>query len=203
LTGLLPFDQIESLSAIGTLEKDTDLKYVRPIAQGTTFESLLSSFPKKYRYNLRYDHRKIIEQGAVVTWTDTNDPAFFDVYVTMKDHVFKEGGKDENYYADKRRAETFRRIISSARAYKVRVMQITIEDKLAGIDIVFIYNNTYYLIGGAYDTKRFPGVGTAALYLLFEDAIKENATLIDSLQEDDGWKHRYFEGRPLYIFKVS
>lgn len=200
LTGLVPFEGMDVLSQLGTLEQDPDLKYVLPLPAGMSFESLLSSFPKKHRYNLRYDHRKIMEQNAQIDWVETTDPSYFDQYIKMKEHVFHDGGKDENYYADPRRAAVFKSLISAARQFRVRVLTISIGGRPAGIDIVFLYNGIYYLIGGAYDTMRFSGVGNAALFLLFNDALNQGAKSIDCLQEDDGWKHRYFEGKPLYIF---
>lgn len=200
LCALVPFDGMDKLSKIGSLRQDEELKYVLPLDTVETFDGLLSQFAKKYRYNLRYDYKRIMAQNAQVTWTDTTDPDYFDAYVKLKGVVFNTEGKDENYYEDKRRKEAFRQIIKNASDYKVRIMEIKIDGTLAGIDITIIYDGTYYLIGGAYDIKRFSGAGNAALYLLFEDAVKQNAKLIDCLQEDSGWKHRYFEGRPLYIF---
>lgn len=201
LNALLKNNMTDALSSLGDLKQDDDLKYVLSTEGIETFDQLLLKFSKKHRYNLKYDYKKVLEQNPEIIWDDKNDPSYFDEYVKLKYVVFNDDGKDENYYALPARREAFRQIIMNAKSYSIKTLQIKINGKLAGIDIVIIYKGQYYLIGGAYDVKNFSGVGTAALYLLFEDAIKNNVKLIDCLQEESGWKHRYFEGRPVYVFK--
>lgn len=204
LYAIEPFDGIEAaLSPFGVLEQDADLKYVRPLATDGTLNQLLGSFSKKSRYNLKADYRRIMAAEPEIVWTDTTDPEAFNQYVHLKQIVFDGEQKESNFFDDPKYIRTFRSIIEHAKTYAVRTLQIKIRGELVGLDIVMRYNDRYYLIGGGYDSKRYSGIGNAALYLLFEDAINQRARLVDCLQEDSGWKHRYFEGRPLYTFTAS
>lgn len=190
-----------ALSRYGTIEEDTDLKYTLELKPRDTIESLLATFAKKNRYRLRSSHNSLVKQGAQIQWIDTKDPSYFDRFVALKGKVFDGDGREDNYYDDPQHIKTFRSVIQNAGRYSVRILEITVNGAIVGIDIVVFYHDTCYLIGGAYDSAQIDGVGNAALLLLLEEAIKQKSRIVDCLQEDSGWKHRYFTGSPLYVFE--
>lgn len=201
ICALLPFEEIQNLSAVGTIEKDSFLKYVKDVSQYKSFEELLNSFEKKNRQKLVKDYEHILEYNPQIALINTNDPKYFDLFISLKNLRFNDGVENSNFFDNKEHIRTFKQIIKNGGEYQVRILSIHIQKKLAGIDMILIYKGKYYLIGGSYDTARFSGVGNAALYLLFRDALQLKCTLIDCLQEDNGWKHRYFDGKQLYFFE--
>lgn len=194
-------DMTATLSHYGTLDEDTDLKYTLALKPQDTIESVLAGFAKKNRYRLRSSYNALMKRGATIKWIDTKDPSYFDRFVALKGKVFDGDEKEDNYYDDPQHIKTFRNVIQNAGKYSVRILQIEVDGTVVGIDIVIVYNDIFYLIGGAYDSATVDGVGNAALYLLLEEAIKQKSRLVDCLQEDSGWKHRYFTGTPLYVFE--
>lgn len=201
VSALLPFEGINKLSDIGKIEKDSFLKYVNDVSQFKSFEELISSFEKKNRQKLVKDYEHIIQYNPNIEFINTNDSKYFDQFISLKNLRFNDGVENSNFFDNNEHIKTFKEILKNKSEYTVRILSIHIQNKLAGIDMILIYKKRYYLIGGSYDTARFSGVGNAALYLLFQDALLQKCNLIDCLQEDNGWKHRYFEGKELYFFE--
>ena len=80
-------------------------------------------------------------------------------------------------------------------------LSVKVQNHYAVIDIIGIYKNNYYLLTGANDTARFPGIGAFVTYLEFEDAIKRRMDMIDVMQEDNDWKHKYFSSKRMLKFE--
>ncbi len=76
-------------------------------------------------------------------------------------------------------------------------MTVKIQEYFGVVDVIAIYKDRYYLLTGANDTSRFPGIGSYVTYIEFEDAIKRRMSLVDVLQNDNNWKHRYFASKKL------
>lgn len=201
LNALIPYDGINDLSQQGQIAADECLKYIKDLTPYSGMDQLLSGFGKKNKQKLMKDFSAIMEFNPQIVFEDTDNPDYFDYFLELKSLKFNKYGREENFFDTQEFKETFRTIIAQKREYRVRTLTISVQNKRAGVDIVIIYNGRYYLIGGSYDTGRFSGVGNAALYLLFKDAFDQKCTLVDCLQEDSGWKHRYFDGTELYYFE--
>lgn len=183
------------------LKKD-DPKYEKVISSFTTIEDFLQTLDKKHRYNLRADSHRIQSMNPRVVITESKDLDLLNKLISMNIQQFQgKSPKDDSDLMIPKRAETYRNIVKTSGIYTIKFIQVFIQNYLAAIDLIIQFKDRYYPIKSANDLNRFKGIGNFMLYLEFQDAIENKFSLVDCLQYDYGWKHRYFEEKPLFVFE--
>ncbi|QQG43941.1 MAG: hypothetical protein HYW86_03685 [Candidatus Roizmanbacteria bacterium] len=181
--------------------KYDDPKNLKDISQVNSMDELLQSFDKKDRYNLKADYYRIEGLNPRVKVIKTNNDKHFDKLAKMNILRFSTRLDDESDLLDKDRLRTYRNIIKNSGVYKTQFVEIHIQKHLAAIDLVITYKDKYYMVKGGNDLDRFKGIGNFLLYYEFKEAIENGFSLVDCLQVDYGWKHRYFDQIPVYTLE--
>ena len=184
----------------GKLKPD-DPKNIKNLKKFNNFDQLLHSLSKKNRHNLRSDYQKIIDLDPKITISD--DKALFEKLVEMNIARFNDQpDEDKSDFLEPKRKQAFASIVKNTGKYKVKFIQVTVQDHLAAIDLIITYKDIYYSARGGNDVSRFKGIGNFMVYIEFEDAIKNNFSTVDCLQVDYNWKHRFFDQKPLFQWEA-
>lgn len=181
------------------LQKDEDPKNLKSLENISSIEDLLTTFNKKDRYNLKSDYYKIMELNPKVKITKKKDLKKMNKMIEMNIERFSKDPSDESDLTDPDRKKTYEFMVKNANSYDVRFIEVFIQNHLAAIDFIITYKDTYYTMKGSNDLNRFNGIGNFMVYKEFEDALKEGYNLVDCLQMDNGWKHRFFNQKELFI----
>jgi len=181
-----------------TMELDYD-KNIKDLSTYKSIDDVLHTFHKKDRHTLRHDHNLIDSYDPKVIMIPSSDKNVFDRFVKMNTERFDGYNReDSDLIIPKRRNAFYQSFVKNSGLYKTSFMEIHIQNHLAAIDIIIEYKDRYYIPRGGNDINRFKGIGNYMIYLEYEDAIKRGFKLIDCLQVDYGWKHRYFDRRQVY-----
>ncbi len=181
---------------------DDDPKNIKNISPFKSMEELLLSFDKKHRYNLKADYLRVLEMNPNIVRSTGKRVNLMDILIEMNIAQFDTGDpEDESDLVLPERAETYRSIVRNEGIYKVHFIQVFIQSHLAAIDFIIQYKDIYYSIKGGNDVKRFRGIGNFVIYYEFKDAVKNKFSLIDCLQIDYGWKHRFFDQTPTFLLE--
>lgn len=199
LNSLASFDGVDKLTRFGEVTTDPDDRNIKDISKFSSIDQLLTTFKKKARYNIKYDHRRLMSAGVKVEMTETKDLKNFEELMEMNKRRFDGIDRDVSYV--EKFQEAFRLIIKNANQYSFKYIKVSSKDKTASIDMVITYKDIYYPFTGSNDVSNFNGIGNFMTYIEFEDAINKGLKLVDVLQEDHGWKHRYFDKIPLLVFE--
>ncbi|MCX6789715.1 MAG: GNAT family N-acetyltransferase [Candidatus Gribaldobacteria bacterium] len=207
LNGII-FEKIADI--IPEQEKDNfqpdDPKYILELDQVRSFEYYLAGLKKERRKAIKKDLFLIEKQNPEIILDNFND---FDALVALSKQRFINEKEDKNdpWYdpalKDIRRVEALRNIIKyqmPQQNYQVKMITVKINQKIAGVDLVAIFNNCYYALVGGYDTENFPGIGNYLNMLNIKGALDLGLKKVDALQSDCGWKHRWYQEKPLYYF---
>ncbi|MBI1862743.1 hypothetical protein HYS00_01345 [Candidatus Microgenomates bacterium] len=202
LYAMRPFENMQALSAFGEFAEDTDPKYVKDIISLHSMDEYLATLKKKNRYNLKADYQRIMDQNPTVSFLKASAHLKdFETMVSMNIKRREETGIDTSEFLNAKELAAFRNIASYAESYSCVLIKVVINNTIAAIDMVIECASTYYLFRGGNDTQRFGGIGNFMTFIEIEDAIKKNFRLIDCLQEDMGWKHRFFDTKTVYSFE--
>lgn len=195
----ITINEIEKTNKMFQLEQD-ESKYVLDIENKQTLEDYLSTLKKKLRYNLKRDMRKIELLNPTLVFDKFDDlETMFNLNV--KRFSATEYGSD---VSDKRRRNVFYEIINnSGRSYTSKIISVYIKQQLVAVDLICIKGDTYYALKGASSCRKYSGLGNFMNLFEIEDAIKMKLKAIDFLQEDCGWKHKWFEEVKLYKYSVE
>ena len=182
---------------------DDDQKNEKDITAYSSMNSIMSSFKKKYRYNLKNSYSHIQSFEPKIIYTEGKEGNLINKLIDMNIKQFDTGlPEDESDLVIPERAKTYRQMVNnSGKTYIAKFIEVYIQDTLAAIDFVLIHKDKYYTIKGGNEIKKFGGIGNYIIYLEFEDALKKGISKVNSLQVDYGWKHRYFDQTPLYVFE--
>lgn len=181
--------------------KIDDSKNIKDISIFKTVDDLVGSFQKKHRYNLKVDYHDVMSLNPRIVETEEKSLELIEEMMRMNVEQFKDTPNDESDLTIPKRAETYRNLVRNSNSYKVKFIQIFIQNRLAAIDFIIKYKDVYYTIKGGIDVNRFKGLSNFMVYYEFEDAIKNNFSKIDCLQIDYGWKHRFFDQTPTFLFE--
>jgi len=176
--------------------KPDEPKYILRLNNIKSVDDFLATFKKKKRYNLKRDKRIIEKQNPKIVFNNFHD---YDTLVALSKERFAQKG-EETDWQDPRRVEAFRQVIKLGQKqnhYKVRMLTIIINDKIASVDLIALYNKCYYPVKCGYDVKTFPGIGNYVNLLEIDDALKLGMEKIDFLEIGYGWKDKWFEEIPL------
>lgn len=174
-----------------------DPKYILHLGGLTSADDFLTRFRKKRRYNLKRDRRKILAQNPKTIFNRFSDLKHL---IKLSMDRFHAKGEDSDW-EDPGRVKTFEAVISSAKEYQPRMITTEIKGKIAGVDLMAIYNNTYYLLKCGYDIQNFPGIGNYTNLLQIDDALRIGGMeKMDFLEIGYGWKEKLLEEVPLYQY---
>ena len=182
------------------LKEDTP-KYVLKIKEEKDVETLISQLKKKNRYKLRrfYHHYSSFFPRLVILEGDQSH-----LLPQLKAlSIIDFERNDVSEYRKIERMRTFEMIYKLQSRYKILSFLIYIQNHLAAFDILGIYKKNFYILTGASDLNRFPGISTFITYLEFQEAIKRKMVFIDCMQEDYNWKHKYFFPQPMLKFEIK
>jgi len=168
------------------LEPDEE-KYVLDLDGLKNLDEFLARLKKKKRYNLKRDFKKIERQNPQIIYDRFEDlEELFKLNIDRFDGMVL--GEDKSTFLPKEKQKTFREIINLANKYQIRMISVMKGQKVISVDLVAIYKDIYYCIGGACDIENYPGLGTFANLQLIKDAIQLGTKRIDFLQGDCNWK---------------
>lgn len=182
------------------LESD-EPKYVLDLNLITSLDDFLSRFNKKRRYNLRRDKKLIENQKPKIIFDRFDDLKYL---ISLSNDRFHLRGETTNWDEVPQHEEAFWQIIKlgqTGRSYQARMISVEIEGKIAGVDLITIYNGCYSPIKCGYDVKGFPGIGNFFNLLEIEDAINCSMEKMDFLENNYGWKEKWFEKIPLFKYE--
>jgi len=172
-------------------------KYILDLYNIKTAEDFLTHLTKNKRHALRKDKRRIEKQNPKITINDSPSFSDLDNLINLSKERLKEKGKEADW-EDPRRIEAFRQVILlSNKSYKLKTIIVATGSKIAGVDLVALFNNCYYTLKCGYDVKNFSGIGN--FFNLFEigDALSLGMKRVDFLQNNYAWKSRFFQALPL------
>jgi len=199
LNSIALYKGIHQLAKFGEISQDPDDRNIKDISNISSMGELLATFKKKSRYNLKYDYRRLESAGVKIEMIETRNLANFEELMEMNKRRFNGIDKDVSYVEKFQGA--FRRIIKNASQYKFKYIKVSSQNKTASIDMVMTYKDVYYPLTGSNNVEEFNGIGNFMTYIEFDDAINKGFKLVDILQEDHGWKHRFFDKIPLFVFE--
>lgn len=176
---------------------DDDDKYFQRITRFSRIEDYLATLIKKHRYNLKNDYLKILSLNPRIE-TIKGDGSVNEFDHVVKLSLQRFNGDVKSDFRFKEDVEACRAILRNSALYQYKFIKVFVQDYLAAVDLIVSYKDTYYmLIGGANDVERFSGIGNFMVYYEFADAIKNNFAVVDCLQVDYGWKHKYFSAKKM------
>lgn len=182
------------------LEADEE-KYVLDVRNLKNLDSFLSTLKKKKRYNLKRDLKKIENLKPEITINDFSHlENLFKLNISRFDGMVTDDGKST--FLPREKQKTFKEIVNLAGKYQLRMVSTKIGSQIISVDLVAIYNKTYYCLAGGCAVDEYPGLGTFANLQLIKDAIGlGDVDYVDFLQGDLNWKASWLiTPRPLFKF---
>ncbi|PIS17495.1 MAG: hypothetical protein COT59_00365 [Candidatus Nealsonbacteria bacterium CG09_land_8_20_14_0_10_42_14] len=190
-------ETIDSLKGLVKFEPD-EAKYILNLKDFKNHEDYLMTLKKNARHSLRKDRRRIEKQNPQIIINNFSD---IENLIELAKNRFSQKGEEADW-EDPRRIETFRQVIKLAgKSYQVRMMTVKIGEKIAGVDLICLFNNIYFTVKCGYNVAEFSGIGNFINLLEIDDAIKLGMQKIDFLQNNYQWKSRWFESQPLFKFQ--
>lgn len=199
LNSIAKYSGVGNLTKFGTVTDDPDDRNVKDISNISSIEEFMATLKKKHRYNLKYDYRRLLSAGVKIEMSETKDLTNFEELLDMNKQRFN--GIDRDISWVEKFQEAFRLIIKNANKYTFKYIKVTSQTGTASIDMIITYRDIYYPFTGSNNVERYNGIGNFMTYIELEDAIKKGFKTVDILQEDHGWKHRYFDKIPLFVFE--
>lgn len=194
----IPYElDLEKRNIFNELELDDPKSYKR-IKEFKTIDDWLGTLNKKRRYNLKRDVKRILEMKPQIIVTEENKIENMTMLMEMNKVRFSlESETGKSIFFDERYWNTFKYFVQDVKSAKIKFIKVLIGGKLAAIDMMIEYKNIYHMLIGVNDVEHFSGIGNFMMYVEFEDAIRGKFEMVDCLQEDYGWKHRYFDQMPM------
>jgi len=190
-------DAIRPLKREVRFEED-EPKYILDLSKFRNHEDYLATIKKKTRQNLRRNRKKIEAQNPEIVIDNLSD---FEHLVRLSEERFKQK-REETDWKDARRVEAFRQVIKLAgESYKVRMITVLIGKKIAGVDLIALFNGCYYTLRCGYNVRSFPGIGSFFNLLEIDDAIGLGMKKVDFLQDSYEWKNLFFQTVPLFRYE--
>jgi hypothetical protein len=196
LNAISPFS-VSKIKNLIKFERD-EPKYILNLENLKSSEDYLMKLKKNRRRNLRKDRNRILKQNPKIIINNFSD---FEHLVKLSKKRFKKKGESADW-EDSRREETFRQVIKLAgKSYNVRMITVKIGDRVAGVDLIAIFNNCYYTLKCGYDVENFSGIGNFVNLFEIDDAISLGMKRIDFLQNSYQWKNKLFKAIPLLKYE--
>jgi hypothetical protein len=178
--------------------KDDEAKYILSLKGLRSAQDYLKHLEKSKRKDLKKDIKRIQQRNPKVIFNRFSD---FETLVELSKKRITELGKVPDWN-DIRRKKAFEYFVQEP-TIKKKMLTFEIEGKIAGVELVGIFNKCYYCLKCGYDIQNFSGIGNYALFYEIDDAIKMGMKRMDILQMDYNWKSKYFQSIPLYKYVKS
>lgn len=192
----IDFSSTDSLKESVDFQPDSP-KYILNLENIKTVEDFLMNLTKNKRHALRKDKRRIERQNPKIIINDSPNFSDLDNLIKLSKERFGEKGEEVDW-EDPRRVEAFRQIIQLAnKSYKLKTITVMVGEKIAGIDLIALFNGGYYTLKCGYDVKNFSGIGNFFNLFEIEEAITLGMKKVDFLQNSYAWKERLFQALPL------
>ena len=191
----------EGITDQGSFLEADEEKYILDLKNFSSLDDFWGILKKKKRYNLKRDWRRIQALKPKIVIDDFSHlENLFKLNINRFDGMIL--GDNKSSFLTKEKQKTFKEIINLAKDYQVRMISTMINQKVVAVDLVALYQQTYYCLAGGCDVGNYSGLGSFANLQLIKDAIElENVDLIDFLQGDVNWKASWRLGtRPLFKF---
>ncbi len=194
-----PFDRMK---VFGKVQTEDDMNYFKNIDGLSSIDSLMKEYKKKDRHNINADYQRMRSYGVRLEVVDKNKQAQLQVLEKMFDMNKKRfiNTPDKSTFEQEGYRTAFRQLVKNVGSYDVKFFVAKIQKHIAAIDMVITHNDTYYQFQGVNDIKRFNGIGNYMVYVELKDAIDNGYKMVDCLQEDHSWKHRYFDKVDRFCF---
>jgi len=190
-------DSVRSLKGKIKFEED-EPKYVLNLEGFRSHEDYLMTLKKKIRLNLRRDRRKIERQDPKIVINNFSD---FEHLVRLSKERFEQKSEKTDW-EDPRKVEAFRQVIKLAgKSYKTRMISVLIGNKIAGVDLIALFNKCYYTLICGYNVLNFSGIGNFLNLFEIDDAVRLGMKKIDFLQDSYEWKNNFFDEIPLFKYE--
>lgn len=174
-------------------------KYVLFIDKFRSIDEYLAYLSKKSRHQLRYFFNRFSQyQPKLIILTGDQSRLLLKLK-TLSIIDFERN--DISEYRKVERMKTFEMIYRNQSKYKIFTFLIYIQNLLISYDIIATYKDNFYILTGASDLERFPGANSYITYLEIDFAIKNRFKLIDCMQIDYNWKHKFFSPKPMLSFE--
>ena len=180
--------------------KKDDSKYILDLTRYNSLEAVLANLKKKKRYNMKRDRRILEAQNPVVIHDRYED---LEHLMRLSKARLKEKGSLADW-EDPRQAEAFRNVVELGKthaSYDVKMLTVEVDGKIAGVDLILVYNNVYAPIKCGYDVDNFPGIGNFLNLYEIEDALAGGYEKMDFLAVNNGWKDTWLEEVPLFVYE--
>ncbi len=183
------------------IELDSDEpKNIKDLSGMKSIDDLLGTYTKKHRYNLKSDFKRIKSLRPRIYIEEAN-PKLWEELVVMNKSRYNGRNKEKSEFFLEGEVQSYRNLIEKNNIYEAKIIKVVIGGHIAAMDLIFTYKDTYYTVIGGNDVNRFNGIGNFMVYFEFDDAIKNGFKLVDCLQFDYGWKHKYFDQKKVYKFQ--
>lgn len=196
---------LDRLRVFGKVEVDPDPNYFKNIEGISSIESLMKEYKKKDRHHLKTDYQRMLNYGVRLEIIDQNKHAQLEILeklFAMNKKRFSNA-TEKSVFEDEAYRKTFRQLVKNAGTYDVKFFVAKIQKHIAAIDMVMTCNDIHYQFVGVNDIMRFNGIGNYMVYVELEDAINNGFKMVDCLQMDYSWKHRFFDKVDRYTFIKS
>lgn len=178
--------------------KKDNPKYILDLENLRNHEDYLMALKKNRRRGLRKDRNRILRQNPEIVINNFSDFRFL-VELSKKRFVEK---REKTDWEDPKRIKAFEEVIKlGGKSYQIRMITIKINQKIAGVDLICLYNRTYFTLKCGYDVKNFSGIGNFMNLFEIDDALRLKMKKIDFLQNSYNWKNRYFHPLPLFQYE--
>lgn len=179
--------------------KDDYPKYILNIENLKTMDDYLLTLNKKSRHQLRYFYKKFNDYQSKLIILNGDQSQLLSKLKDLSIIDFERN--DVSEYRKPQRMKTFEMIYKNQKEYQVLTFLVYIQNLLVSYDIIATYKNNFYILTGASDLLRFPGANSYITYLEIEYALKNKFQLIDCMQVDYNWKHKFFSSKPMLKFE--
>jgi len=192
-------DSVRSLNGKIEFEED-ESKYVLNLGGFRSHEDFLMTLKKKTRLDLRRNRRRIERQNPKIIINNFSD---FEHLVRLSKERF-ELKNEKTDWEDPRKVEAFRQVIELAgKSYEIRTISVLIGNRIAGVDLIALFNKCYYTLICGYNVTDFSGIGHFFNLFEIDDAIRLGMKKIDFLQDSYEWKNNFFDPVPLFKYEKT
>lgn len=192
LACIRPHTCYEFLKDFPGFTPEEDKKYFLDLSRVATLDDFLSHLKKKKRYNLRRDKKRISSLSPkIIIKNQQNLEDMFKLSIERFRIKYPDEPSEHSAFEDERRKEVFRKLVSNARDYQVRLITTIINNKIEAVEFGLVYKKTYYALNAGVDVSNYSGIGVFSNLLVIEDALKLGCQKIDFLESDNNWKESW------------
>ncbi len=178
--------------------KADESKYVLHLKNFKNHEDYLMTLKKNTRRNLRKDRNRMEKLNPEIIIDNFSD---IEELIKTAKKRFRDKN-DEADWEDPRREQTFRNVIKLAgSSYQTRMITLRVGNKIAGVDLITLFRDTYLTLKCGYNIGEFSGAGNYMNLIEIDDAINLRMKKIDFLQNNYRWKSAFFEPVPLFLYE--